>query len=319
MEALVGFNLGMRYIEDHLADEEIDQRALAGIVGCSALHFTRMFSFVAGISLLEYIRRRRLTRAALELQQGKVKVIDLALKYGYDSPTAFNRAFQKLHGIAPREARKPGAVLQLWPPMSFHLSVQGGAELNYRVVDKPAFTVMGQRHRVQSAVTEEGCYQELAEIWTDIVGERLGQLAVLSNGVIPGILGFLSSEDGAQYDYTIGVTSDAQPPDSDCASTGLAASSWAIFESVGALPGAIARTAHNIFTEWFPFSGFECASTQCIGVFSMGDFFSPDYTCEVWVPVRRAATRKPGDGRDAVMAFRQGMVLTCEDISRSER
>lgn len=141
MNSLKHMNDALAYIEARLADN-IDMNEAARLALCSEYHFTRMFSFLAGIPLSEYVRRRRLTRAAAELRQSNAKVIDIALKYGYSSPDAFARAFQQLHDATPSEARRTGAMLKAYPPMTFQLMIQGGSEMNYRIVDKEAFRIL---------------------------------------------------------------------------------------------------------------------------------------------------------------------------------
>ncbi|EJR49854.1 hypothetical protein IIM_03728 [Bacillus cereus VD107] len=125
MDSLKNMNAAMQYIEDNLTNE-IDFKKIARIAFCSEYHFKRMFSFLAGISLSEYIRCRRLTLAAFELKDSDVKVIDVAIKYGYNSPDSFSRAFQNLHGITPSEARNTSRSLKAYSPMTFQLSIKGG-------------------------------------------------------------------------------------------------------------------------------------------------------------------------------------------------
>lgn len=139
MDSLKKMNTAMKYIEDNLTNE-IDFKMVASLALCSEYHFKRMFSFLAGITLSEYIRRRRLSLAAFELQNNNVKVIDVALKYGYNSPDSFSRAFLHLHGVTPSEARNIGQQLKAYPAMTFQLSIRGGNEMNYRIEQKEAFT-----------------------------------------------------------------------------------------------------------------------------------------------------------------------------------
>ena len=126
------FNNVMSYIEDNL-DKEIEYTRLAQIACCSAFHFSRMFSSVTGISLSEYIRRRRLTKAAFEMQTGNTKIIDIALKYGYESPDAFTRAFRKLYGITPATAKNSDVPLKVYPRFSFQIKIKGDTEMEYCV------------------------------------------------------------------------------------------------------------------------------------------------------------------------------------------
>lgn len=124
MDWLDRMNNAMEYVETHLSDT-IDYDIVARIACCSTYHFQRMFPFITNVSLSEYIRRRRLTLAAFELQQSGTKVIDIALKYGYESPEAFSRAFKKMHGVMPMSARDKGVTLKAYPRLSFHISIRG--------------------------------------------------------------------------------------------------------------------------------------------------------------------------------------------------
>jgi len=142
MDWLTKMNEALDYIENNLTDD-IDLTIVAQKACCSSYNFQRMFSFITDIPLAEYIRRRRLTQAALELQNSNAKVIDIAIKYGYDSPVSFSRAFNNIHGITPNEAKQAGVELKAYPKISFHISIKGGQEMNYRIEAKEAFDVFG--------------------------------------------------------------------------------------------------------------------------------------------------------------------------------
>lgn len=142
MDLLARMSLALAYIEDNLTGV-IDGERLATIACCSSYNFYRTFSFITDISLTEYIRRRKMTLAAIELQTSDIKVIDLALKYGYDSPVSFTRAFSALHGITPTEARTGGVTLKAYPRISFQISIKGEKEMDYRIEKKEAFQVFG--------------------------------------------------------------------------------------------------------------------------------------------------------------------------------
>ncbi len=162
MEWLDRMNRAMDYIEENLEDG-IDVGRAAKMACCSTYHFQRMFSFITNVPLSEYIRRRRLTMAAFELQNTNVKVIDLALRYGYESPEAFSRAFSKLHGVTPIAARAKGVFLKAYPRMSFHISIKGDDEMNYRIEEKEAFEVFGLE--LQTNVVEGQCYKDIPAFW----------------------------------------------------------------------------------------------------------------------------------------------------------
>lgn len=142
MDWLTKMNNAIDYIEANLTDD-IDFDTVARKASCSSYNFQRMFSFITDISLAEYIRRRRLTQAALELQNTDSKVIDVAVKYGYDSATSFSRAFKVLHGITPAQAKEEGVKLKAYPKIAFQISIKGENAMNYRIETKEAFDVFG--------------------------------------------------------------------------------------------------------------------------------------------------------------------------------
>lgn len=147
MNLLENMNHALAYLEEHLTGE-IDYREAAKRALCSEYHFKRMFSFLAGLPLSEYVRRRRLTLAAFDLQSSQLKIIDIALNYGYSSPDAFTKAFQQFHGVLPSEARTAGPSLKSFPRMTFQLIIRGGNEMNYRIEEKEAFHIVGIKKRV---------------------------------------------------------------------------------------------------------------------------------------------------------------------------
>src|SRR5699024_1701162 len=131
VNSLQHMNNALNYIEENLTNE-IDVSEIAKRALCSEYHFKRMFSFLAGVTLSEYIRRKRRTIAAFELNDSDSRVIDITMKYGYDSPDAFTRAFHHMHGITPSEARNNGHIIKSYPQMTFQLTVKGGNAMNYR-------------------------------------------------------------------------------------------------------------------------------------------------------------------------------------------
>lgn len=144
MEWMTRMNAALHYIESHLT-EEISYAEAAKKACCPAQHFQRMFAFVTDVPLSEYIRRRRLTLAAFELQHSTSKVIDIALKFGYESPEAFARAFQQLHGTTPTKARNIGTTLKAYPRITFQFVLKGAAEMNYRMEKAEAYLPPGEK------------------------------------------------------------------------------------------------------------------------------------------------------------------------------
>lgn len=162
MDWLMKMNSAIEYIEENLTTE-IDYNIVAMKACCSSYNFQRMFSFITDITLAEYIRRRRLTQAALDLQNTNLKVIDVALKYGYDNSTSFARAFKALHGLTPAEAKKEGVKLKAYPKIAFQISMKGEKEMDYRIETKEAFDVFGIE-TVCSLNGEEG-YLSPGQLW----------------------------------------------------------------------------------------------------------------------------------------------------------
>lgn len=287
MDSLKSMNDAMRYIEDNLTNE-IDFKVVARIAHCSEYHFKRMFSFLAGITLSEYIRRRRLSLAALELINSHVKIIDVAMKYGYSSPDSFTRAFQILHGITPSEARNNGQQLKAYPLMTFQLSIRGGYEMNYRMEQKEAFNIVGIMKRVP--IIFEGENPEITAMWKSLTIEKIDQLKKLSNvepkGMIQASTNFSEGrmEEKGELDQYIGVATTQECPET-FAKLEVPALTWAIFESTGPFPSTLQETWGRIYSEWFPSANYQVTEGPEILSIKTKDLTSPTVKCEIWIPV----------------------------------
>lgn len=284
MDILGRMNEAMSYIEQHLT-EKIDNQQLARITGCSTYHFTRMFSFIAGVPLSEYIRRRRLTAAAFDLQSSKDKIIDLALKYGYDSPTSFNRAFQHLHGVSPKAARERGVKLKSYPVMSFHLSIKGDVQMNYKIIEQGEMLLVGIKKNLALLNGDED-FEAISKMWAGLTEEKADEIMALSNGAIQGLIGVSANNDGETVDYYIACTTDASST-SDMDTLLIPATTWGVFESIGPLPEALVNTWKRIFSEWFPSSGYQCAELPTLEIYEDGDNRAEEYRCELWIPIAK--------------------------------
>ncbi|AAP28762.1 MULTISPECIES: AraC family transcriptional regulator [Bacillus] len=287
MDSLKNMNAAMQYIEENLT-HEIDFKEVAKIAYCSEYHFKRMFSFLAGISLSEYIRCRRLTLAAFELKNSDAKVIDVAIKYGYNSPDSFSRAFQNLHGITPSEARSSSHSLKAYSPMTFQLSIQGGHEMNYRIEEKEPFQIIGITKRVP--IVFNGVNEEIASMWKSLNPEAIQTLKSLSNmeptGIISASTNFSEGrmEEKGELDHYIGVATTKDCPE-QFAQLEVAASTWAIFEAVGPFPETLQNVWGRIYSEWFPSSNYELAEGPEILWNEQKDISSPNFKSEIWIPV----------------------------------
>lgn len=289
MDSLLSMNQAMEYIERELAGE-IDMREVARTACCSEYHFKRMFSFLAGVPLSEYIRRRRLTLAAFDLKNKDLKIIEVALKYGYNSPDSFARAFQLLHGITPSEARNPGSTLKAYPRMTFQLTIQGGNEMNYRIVEKDAFRIVGIMKRVP--IVFHGVNPEIASMWSGLNEEMINRLKQLSDveprGLISASVNFSEErmEEKGGLDHYIGAATTKACPEG-LTSLEVSASTWAVFEAVGPFPDTLQNVWGRIYAEWLPSAAYELIEGPEILWNESKETTSPLFKSEIWIPVSK--------------------------------
>ncbi|MBQ9704163.1 MAG: AraC family transcriptional regulator [Clostridia bacterium] len=205
MDWIKGLQRSIDYIEEHL-DEEIDYEKVAKESFSSSYHFQRIFALLCGYTLGEYIRLRRLTLAGAELSNGKAKVLDVALKYGYESPDSFAKAFQRFHGITPSQARIDGKMLKSFSPLSIKISLEGGTIMNYRIETKPKMTLVGYKRRFEGTPYDSLRYEQEEKLFIStrahqwllkgMAKDKLSDYCVLTN----------MDDDG--YDFYISVTTD---------------------------------------------------------------------------------------------------------------
>lgn len=288
MNVLAKFNDAMAYIERNLIDD-IDMDKISLMAGCSEYHFRRMFSFLAGMPLGEYIRRRRLSLAGKILQTEQVKVIDLALELGYESPEAFSKAFQSMHGVTPSKAKKEDVELKNLPPMTFQLTIKGGIEMNYRIVNKESFYIVGFKKRI--TMQFEGTNPQMDTLTKKLTPEVISELKGLCDTEPKGILSVSANfsdrtTEGSELDQYIGVAA-SEMVSSNYDILQVDASTWAVFKTVGAFPYAIQETWAKIYSEWFPSSGYELTGGPELLWNETPDTSRPDYKSEIWIPVRK--------------------------------
>lgn len=285
MDWLNAMNKAVEYLEDNIT-EDLDIEQVAKIALSSTFHFQRMYYMLTGVTIAEYVRRRRLTIAAQDILSGE-KVIDVAYKYRYKSPEAFTKAFRKMHGISPSAARQPGANLTAYPKLSFHISIKGDKNMNYKIIEKGSFTVVGKKTKISTVDGEN--FKQVPKFWGDCMNDgsyewvcsKAGKLGVM------GVCTDLHNFDKGFFTYMIGVEQIKEPLPEGYTSETIPAATWAIFESVGPLPEAIQDTMKRIFAEWFPATGYQHDCAPELEVYPVGDIHSSDYRCEIWIPVKK--------------------------------
>lgn len=281
MEWIERLNGAINYIEEHLG-EDIDLNEASKIACCSTYHFQRMFAYMADIPLSEYMRRRRMSLAAVDLQSGDNKVIDVALKYGYDSPTAFNRAFKNIHGIAPSQAKEKGVVLKAFPPISFRITIKGDSEMNYRIEKKEAFRIVGVSSPLEKEIEKN--FEIVPTMWANAASSgMIAQLAMMMDSELKGLLGVSSCNEAEDWKYYIAVASTKSLPDG-IEEYIIPSATWAIFTGEGTNQ-SIQGLEKRIVTEWLPTSGYEYGNAPDIEVYLNPDSQNAKY--EVWIPVVR--------------------------------
>lgn len=291
METFQLLRQAIDYVEDHLHSAiEIEQIAKSAM--SSKYHFQRMFHALTGFTVTEYVRNRRLTLAAEELAGADSKVIDVALKYGYESPEAFTRAFQRMHGVTPLAAKKKNVKLKAFPRISFQIQIKGETEMNYRIVEEKASTVVGKDVLIyKDAYVEIPIFVE--QIWKNGTHDRINEVAGRPSGTLLYGYYFDFSEDGTKR-YLMGteLPEDRSIPH-DLTILSIPAQTYAVFESRERIPDdveiglEIQNVWRRIYSEWFPSASFEQVEGVCMEKYYWVDECHTESVCEVWVPVKR--------------------------------
>ena len=278
MEWIERLNDAIGYIEEHLTNE-IDYEQLGRIACCSSYHFQRMFSYMAGVPLSEYIRRRKMSLAAVDLQGKDMKIIDVASKYGYQSPTAFNRAFHSVHGIAPSAVKDEGVSVKSFPPVTFKITVKGVEEMNYRIETKEAFRIVGVSVPLNKDIEKN--FEVIPSKWQEIsMNGTLQRLAGMMDTPPMGVLGISTCNDTEPWRYYIAVSSSQEKGNLE--EYFVPAATWAVFPGTGTNQ-SIQDLERRIVTEWLPTSGYEYGDAPDVEVYLNPDPQNAQY--EVWIPV----------------------------------
>lgn len=289
MDWVKGLQRTIDYIESHIT-EPADYDRIAREMNVSAFYFQRIFTMICGFTPGEYIRNRRLALAAGELLSTDAKIIDIAMKYGYDTPEGFSRAFSRFHGTTPNAVRRERMSVRSFSPLQVSISLKGGKSMNYRIIEKEAFRVIEKA--CEHSMDDEQNQKTIPEFWdisrTD--GTRDFLLSCLDEDEknLYGICYDNSTTDSQTFEYSIAAkcSRNVQLPEGYRFSD-IPAQTWAVFECVGAMPDAIQNTWRRILTEFFPASDYEPAYNMDIEVYDRGDISAENYKSWIWVSVKK--------------------------------
>ena len=299
MDWITGIQKAIDYTEVHLL-EEIDYETVAKEAYSSSFHFQRLFRFLCGFTLGDYIRMRRLSLAAEDLTRGREKIIDVALRYGYDTPESFSRAFARFHGVTPTEAKRGGQV-RTFTPLSVKLILTGGSKMEYRIEKPGPVQVVCKRRQVTKPENARGI-EDITEFWNECgkdgsMGRIVGYFP--KEPKLKGLLGicFSAELDGNQFPYGIGVEYDGRPmEDEDLEIVTIPAYTYAVFPCRGRMPKSFQDTYHKIVTEFFPQSArYQYGSGAELEVYPSQNIDDPNYYCEIWI-----AVNEKKEGGDAI-------------------
>lgn len=284
MEWTEAISKAIEYIENNIT-EEIFVEDIAKHVNISAFYFQKGFTLLCGYTITEYIRNRRLALAAGELMVDSTKVIDVAMKYGYDSPDSFTKAFSRFHGVTPSMVQKNSIMIKSFAPLKIKLSLEGGYIMEYRLTKKDNFTVVG----VTKKFSYDGAKEVIPKFWEEHYKKGNGKY-------VCGMFGINIDESmgNSEFEYMI---ADAYNPSMDVPegfiTKTIPAFTWAIFPCRGAMPDSMKDVNKKIFSEWLPaLKEYEFAAGYCIEMYDNAEKYpkgihDENYYTEIWIPVSK--------------------------------
>ncbi|MGN1015123.1 MAG: effector binding domain-containing protein [Butyricicoccus sp.] len=284
MNWIKAIDTAIRYMEDHIT-EDLTVERISAQVHLSPFYFQKGFRLLCGFTIMEYIRNRRLALAAGELDASGSKVIDVAMKYGYDSPDSFAKAFTRFHGVTPSVVQKGGAMIRTFAPLKIKLSLEGGYPMDYRITKKDSFTVLGSSR----TFAYEGAEQSIPQFWKEHYEKGDGQY-------VHGMFGVNIDEQmgGSEFEYLI---ADVYNPIADIpqgfVTRTIPAFTWAVFPGRGPMPDVAQGMNTRIFSEWLPaLREYEFAAGYCIEMYDDPSQYpngtrDENYYYEIWIPVKK--------------------------------
>ncbi|MGN0318620.1 MAG: effector binding domain-containing protein [Lachnospira sp.] len=274
----------VQYVENHITDE-LTVDMIADHVGISSFYFQKGFALLCGFSISEYIRNRRLSLAGHDLITGDERIIEIAMKYGYDSPDSFTKAFSRFHGVTPTSARKDKVMLKSFAPLKVKLSLEGGYLMDYRIEKKESFTVIANAR----TFSYEGAKEVVPEFWKEHFQAGKGKVVCGQYGInIDEAMG----NDTFEYLIAERYTEGTAVPEGFITRT-IPEFTWAVFPCIGPMPDALQDVNTKIFAEWLPpLKDYEFAAGYCVEMYDDPAKYpkgtlDEKYYCEIWIPVKK--------------------------------
>ena len=283
MEWMKAIGDSVQYIEEHIT-EEVSAESVAEYVNVSPFYFQKGFAMICGFTVSEYIRNRRLALAGNEIAASDEKIIDIALKYGYDSPDSFTKSFTRFHGITPSAVRKDCVMLKSFAPLKIKISLEGGYLMDYKIEKKEAFTVIANA----KTFGYEGAKELVPQFWQEHFNAGKGK-------TVCGTFGINIDESMKQesFEYLIADPYKGQKVPEGFITKTIPAFEWAVFPCVGPMPDALQDVNTKIYTEWLPaLKDYEFAAGYCVeyyddpSKYEKGTLDEKYYT-EIWIPVKK--------------------------------
>lgn len=291
MEWIRTLQKAIDYVEEHLL-EEIRFDDVAGQLNLSPYEFHRAFSFLSGMTLNTYVRNRRLSLAGQELAKTDKKVVDIAMKYGFESQDGFTKAFMRFHGVAPKYAKTAGTQLVMFNPLSIKVSFEGGRKIDYRIEKTEKQRFLAITRTFPTEIIEETGNHDISDFWDECYAQNIVQ-ALKPFGTEGRLYGLCAplKENETFFEYGIGVLVNDEAADADAFARSKGYRYWetapctyVVFNCIGEDGECIGDAWELFYKEFLPQSGYEsCVESDYEVYFDEG---KDGLFCELWIPIK---------------------------------
>lgn len=283
MNQIAKFNKTLEYLETCL-DDKVDKKKVLSISGYSYPLFSRVFSIISGTTLSDYLRYRKLTKSAIDISKSNERIIDIAIKYGYDSHNSFTTAFKNFHGVTPSEVRK-GYKYKIFAPVHFALNIEGGNKMNVKIEKKQAFLIAGLSVKMNMKAKHSNI---LTTLWKDLMEKEPFEFYLsIGDGQSYGACYDLKAEDNFSYMAGFDVKNKELAKSNGLEILEIPEADYAIIELNGKVPDCIHKGWEYVVGTFLPENGLKHAGTPDLEVYTEGDMDSNDYKMQLWVPVEK--------------------------------